>query len=94
VCADCGSSSSSWQPVSGRGVVYAFVVIHHNTTPGFDARTPYVVAWIELPEQGGLRLLSDVVGADPGEVEIGSAVEVVFDAVNADLTVPRFRLAR
>jgi uncharacterized OB-fold protein len=50
---------------------------------------PYVVAEVELVEQEGLRLLTNVVGVEPGAVAIGMAVEVVF-AQHEDVYVPLF----
>jgi uncharacterized OB-fold protein len=89
-CDVCGTTDLHWTTVSGRGTVYTFVVVHQSTTPGFDVRTPYVVAWIELEEQVGLHVLSDIVECHPSEVSIGMLVEVVFDDMG-DAVVPRFR---
>jgi uncharacterized OB-fold protein len=48
---------------------------------------PYVVALVELDE--GPRLISNVVGCTPEEVEIDMAVEVVFEEAG-DCRLPRF----
>lgn len=63
--------------VSGKGVVHAFTVNHHPWIPGFDP--PYVVAIVELPEQDSLRLTTNVVNCEPGDVKIGMPVRVVFE---------------
>ena len=41
--------------------------------------------------QEGVRLLSQVVDVAPADLEIGLPVEVVFEAVSDDVTLPRFR---
>jgi uncharacterized OB-fold protein len=57
----------------------------------FDDSLPYVVAIVELEE--GVRLLSNVVGCPPERVAIGMEVEVRFDAVTPEVTLPRFAVA-
>jgi uncharacterized OB-fold protein len=76
--------------LSGQGIVYTFVVVHHVVTPGFPPDQPYVVAWIELPEQAALRLLSNVVGCPPHSVYIGQKVAVSFEDVREGISVPVF----
>jgi uncharacterized OB-fold protein len=61
--------------VSGTGVVAACTVNVQQWTPG---QPPYAIAIVELDEQRGLRLTSNVVGCDPDDVRIGQAVEVRF----------------
>jgi uncharacterized protein len=100
-CASCGTlrhpprpacgrcRSFDWDTVraSGRGVVHSHVTVHHPVVPPFEA--PYGVALIELEE--GVRLVSNVIGIDPHEVRIGLPVEVAFEAVDDELTLPLFR---
>jgi uncharacterized OB-fold protein len=42
----------------------------------------------------GVRLLSQVVDCPPDDLEIGMPVEVVFDDVTEEVTLPKFRRAR
>jgi len=51
---------------------------------------PYVVALVELEE--GPRLISNVVGCAPEEVEVDMPVRVRFDDVG-EFTLPRFEPA-
>ena len=102
-CRDCGtkrlypravcpvdlSSRVEWVRASGRGTVYSFTVTHQNQAPGFREELPYVLAVVELAE--GPRLMTNVVGCAPDAVRIGMAVEVVFDDVTPDITLPKFR---
>ncbi len=77
----CGACQSlNWDTVdaSGRGIVYSFVVNHHPQIPGFEY--PLIVATIELEE--GTRLIANMTGIAPDDVEIGMPVEL--DWIDAD----------
>ena len=89
-CVECLDGELAWTRVSGRGVVYSFVAIHHALDPYFAARVPYVVADIQLEE--GPHMTSTVVGVVPHELRIGAAVAVSFDAASDALRLPVFRL--
>lgn len=90
-CPGCGRDDLAWERVSGRGAVHAFTVIHRTFVPGFEERTPYVVAWIELEEQAGLRVLGNVLGVDPAGVHVGLPVEVIFEELDGFGPIPNFR---
>lgn len=87
MCGECGSLEWDTVRASGRGTVYSFVVYHHPPVPAFE--TPYIVALIELEE--GTRLVSNVIGIDPREVRIGMPVEVTFEKVDDEMTLPLFK---
>ncbi len=94
VCATCLSSEIEHFVASGRGQVYTFTVTHQNQAPGFREACPYVLAYVELEE--GPRLLTNVIGCDPGEVSVGMPVVVDFAPVDDEreaFAVPRFRPA-
>lgn len=89
VCPGCGSRDHDWVDSSGKGKVFSFVTYHRLYNKGWKDDLPYVVAVIELEE--GARLLSNVIGIAPDDVACDMAVEVVFDDVTGDVTLPRFR---
>lgn len=89
-CPRCLSAEYAWTPVSGRGTVFSYVVYHQAYHPGFKADLPYNVALIQIEE--GPRMYSNIVGTPNDQVRIGDAVEVVFDPVTPEVTIPRFRL--
>lgn len=89
VCPHCMSDRIEWVAASGRGTIYSYTVVHRS--PGqFKDDVPYVVALIDLAE--GVRLMSNVVDCAPSDVQIGAGVEVVFDDVTPEITLPKFRL--
>ena len=54
---------------------------------------PYVVAVVELPDAGRVRLVANLVDMDPDAVQIGMPVRVVWDDVDAGVAIPRFTKA-
>lgn len=89
VCHKCRKFDLEWVPVSGKGVVYSFVVYHRSAHPGF--KVPYEVVLVELEE--GVRIVSNMIDCDPEDVEIGMPVEFVADQVYEDITLPKFKRA-
>ena len=85
------SDNISWEPVSGKGTVHAFSIVYNNRAPGFVDELPYVVAMIELEE--GPRMMSNLIDVepDPEHVKIGMPVEVVYEDVTDEVTLPKFR---
>lgn len=87
------SDNISWEPVSGKGTLHAFTIVYNQRAPGFADEVPYVVAMVELEE--GPRMMTNLVGveADPEHVKIGMPVEVVYEDVTDEITLPKFRPA-
>jgi uncharacterized OB-fold protein len=44
---------------------------------------------VELDE--GVHFISNLVGCDLEEIEIGMQVDVVFEEVNSEITLPKFK---
>ncbi len=91
VCSRCLSRRVEWQRVSGRGRVFSIAVMHQANHPWFAARAPYAVVVVELEE--GTRMLSSLVDREPGAIEIGMPVEVAFEDVSPEVSLPVFRPA-
>jgi uncharacterized OB-fold protein len=87
-CPMCLSKELAVEPVSGRAVLHTYTVNHQPWLPGFDP--PYIVAIVELVEQPGLRLTTNLVGVAIDDVKIGTEVEVVFEHYD-DVWLPLFR---
>jgi uncharacterized protein len=88
VCRVCWSRNISAQPVSGKATVGAFTINHHQWSPTATP-DPYVIAIVELPEQVGLRQITNIVNCPLRDVVIGMPVRVVFEPL-ADVAVPQF----
>jgi uncharacterized protein len=85
------SDNISWESVSGKAVVHAFTIVHQNRAPGFVDELPYVVAMVELEE--GARMMTNLIDVepDPEHVKIGMPVEIVYEDITDDVTLPKFR---
>ncbi len=101
VCAGCLEGDIEYFTASGRGSVYTYTITHQNGVPPFRDALPYVLAYVDLEE--GPRLMTNIVGCEPDQVEIGMQVVVDFQDVDASavsgggeaggaFAVPRFRL--
>ncbi len=91
MCFRCRSFDVGPQAVSGRGTVATFTVNHQQWLPGFPP--PYTVAMVEIAEEPGVRVTSNIVGCPPEQVHIGMPVEVLFEQWE-DVWVPLFRPVR
>jgi len=87
MCPKCRSAEMEWAPSKGKGTVYSWVTYRESPDPGFKA--PYSVVLVELEE--GVRLVSNLVDVSPDDISIGMPVEVVFEDIADDLTLPKFR---
>ena len=86
VCPGCMSEKWSYEPSSGRGVVYSVTVVHRVPGPGFEV--PFALAVVDLDDGG--TLLSHVVDVEPERVTIGMRVRVSFRRLDEDITLPCF----
>ena len=89
LCPDCGSWNWEWQASSGRGRVFTWTVIERALHPAFAEAVPFAAVVVELEE--GVRLLSQVLDCPPDQLEMDMPVDVVFEGVTAEITLPKFR---
>jgi uncharacterized OB-fold protein len=87
-CLSCGATRNQGYVVAaGTGTVYSYVVHHHPPVPG--KRLPLSIALVELTE--GVRVMAEMTGIEPGEVEIGMPVRVAFLRIDDDLVLPAWQ---
>jgi uncharacterized OB-fold protein len=92
MCAKCGSFNFEWTRSSGRGTVFSWTVAVQSFVPQLAPLVPYAPAVIELEE--GVRMVSWVTDVKPDELALGIPVEVVFDDLTPEVTLPKFRRRR
>lgn len=90
LCSFCMSDRVEDFPSSGRGEVWTYSVVHRNATAGYVEKVPYVVGLVEL--EGGVKVVSNIVGGDPAEVTFGTKVEVVFAKSENGQAIPLFKV--
>ena len=75
-CPRCASKDVAPDVVSGRGVVHSFTINHQ---PWDGSPDPWAIILVELAEQEGLRLTSNIVNCPIDDVRIGMDVQVSFE---------------
>lgn len=86
MCPDCNSLECEWVKAGGKGRVYSWTVAVRQFHPAFEV--PYVIAIVELEE--GVRMTTNVINCKPEELYVGMPVEVVFEDVTEETTIPKF----
>ncbi|MDG2276491.1 MAG: OB-fold domain-containing protein [Pseudomonadales bacterium] len=102
-CPFCAHPDATWEPVSGRGVVYSYGEVHHAIQGAFKPHLPYMLLLVELDEQrnrpneyDGLRVQGNLATADGllappelvAEVGIGTQVKVIFQDMGDGIAMP------
>jgi acetyl-CoA acetyltransferase/uncharacterized OB-fold protein len=88
VCRYCHGHTLSPQAVSGFATLVGFTVSHRFSLPGL--LSPYVVAQVAIEDDPRVRLTTNAVECDPGELRLGMRMEVVFEQAG-DVWLPLFR---
>lgn len=88
-CEVCWGEEFSWVEAAGRVSLFAFSVNHFAVPFPFWGDLPYVTAIVELPE--GVRMISNVVECDHEALHDGMELEVVFDDVSEEYTLPKWK---
>jgi hypothetical protein len=90
LCPTCLSRAVRWIDASGRGRLHTFV-INHRPPRGFPVAAPFVIGIVELEE--GPRMMSHIIGVepDPASLRCDLPLEVVFEDITAEITLPKFR---
>ena len=91
MCAACGSFDWEWVRSSGKGSLFSWTTTMQPMMPQFADLVPYSPVVVELEE--GVRMLSWLIDVDADDFALGLPVEVVFDDVTPDVTLPKFRRA-
>jgi uncharacterized protein len=90
MCPVCGSLDWHEVTLSGDGTIYSFSILHHPQNPAFEY--PVLAVLVDLDE--GIRLVSNVIDTEPGDLKIGQRVHVAFVPTARDMAVPVFALTK
>lgn len=88
-CTECLADEHEWIEAEGKGILYAYAVNYFGVPFPFWDDMPYVVAMVDLPE--GPRMISNVVQCDPEKLRNGMELEVVFEDVSDEITLPKWK---
>ncbi len=92
LCTFCADENFTWATLSGRGKISTWTVVTHPVHPAAIDRVPYVVVEVELDEQTGLRMLSNLVDVNPAAIKADARVAVTFTEHQSGQMLPVFRL--
>lgn len=92
-CPECLSRTVSIFAATGRATLYSYI-INHRATPNSGFEAPYSIAVVELEE--GPRMMTNVVETEqtPEALVLDMPLEVVFEAVSDEISLPLFRPAK
>lgn len=88
-CIHCSSEKLEWVEASGKGTIYSYTVVETNAPSAFMRDVPYVVAIVRLEE--GVQMLTNIVGCDPYKVRCDMPVQVTFEKLDDEFSLPKFR---
>ena len=93
-CVNCISTDLKFGPVPGIGTIYAYTIMYHAGDRRFAAAIPYASIIVELDAAKGALLVGNLLDVPYTEAKVGRRVEVVFQQLNDDITLPQFRLTQ
>jgi hypothetical protein len=67
--------------------------MYHTGDKRFAAAVPYASIIVELDDAPGALLAGNLLEVPYTEAKVGRRVEVIFEKLNDDITLPQFRLA-
>ena len=91
ICPECQAKNYDWRPVSGRGVVYSFTIVHHPAHTAVADKVPYLVALVTLEE--GPRVVSNILNCANDKVAVGMPVRLTFQKIADGVVLPQFEPA-
>ncbi len=91
VCTSCQSTDLAWIDLSGKGRLHSYCVLHDTFVRGIEP--PIAIAQVELPEQAGLRITTNILDCPIDRLRIGMPLEVAFQKITPEVTLPQFRPA-
>jgi uncharacterized protein len=89
MCAGCNSMEWEWAESKGLGKVFSWTVTHAPFHPLLASLVPYAVLIVELEE--GVKMVSGLRNLPIDKLELGLPVEVVFEQVAENMTMPYFQ---
>lgn len=84
ICHRCLSFDIGWATITGSGRIYSWERVWHPVHPALKEQGPYLVVLVELDDADGVRMIGNLLGDPAAPVEIGAAVEAVFEDHDGD----------
>lgn len=87
-CHFCGSLAFEWALISGKGELYTYTIVRRGPGSPFEELLPVVVAMVTLEE--GPTLMANIVDCPEEEIAIGMPLQIAYEDVTEDITLPVF----
>jgi hypothetical protein len=68
--------------------------MYHTGDKRFASAVPYASIIVELDDAPGALMAGNLLEVEYSEAKVSRRVEVVFEKLNEDITLPQFRLMR
>jgi uncharacterized OB-fold protein len=91
-CHNLSGPSFTFTPITPRGTVLNWTVMHDAMVRGFQDEVPWVHAMVAFDDQPSLRFVSVIENGLTADLRIGAPVEVILRDVADGVTLPYFRL--
>lgn len=96
ICHACGAMAFDAVTLSPHGTVHSYTVVHYAASPALAEAVPYVVVLVSLDDAPELRVVGNLLDADPGDVRIGVPVVAEWEERVAEdgtrILLPQWRL--
>lgn len=79
MCHRCNALEMQWQPVENKGVLHSWARVWHPVHEALKQHGPYLVATVELPHAGGIRMLGNLLGDPMQEPAFDAPVQIVYE---------------
>ena len=82
ICSECQGNDFELATLNGKGILYTYTAVHQAISP--EQTLPFIIAVVELDVSGtacknSVRLMTNIVDANPDELKIGLPVIVAWD---------------
>jgi Predicted nucleic-acid-binding protein containing a Zn-ribbon len=88
-CPYCLSENIEWVKSSSRGKVKSWIIVQDTPNSKWGEKVPDNVVLVELDE--GPRLISQLIGIDNNSIKGDMEVEVFFEDITNEISLPKFK---
>ena len=74
-------------------MIFSYINVVHPIHPALVNRVPFNVAVVELPGAGGVCMVGNIIDTPFEELHVGMPVEVTFEDIDSEITLPQWKRA-
>ena len=92
-CKTC-YSDFEWKEVSGEGKLFSWTVARKAFFPEFKERIPLIIAVVDMVDAPGVRLVSNIIHANPEDLQLDMELKVRFIKMDENIVYPQFEIVK